>query len=118
MTEKEQLMQMRIVLLNDKDDDTKDDYFKMTLNDSKAIILNTLYPFDKEVNDISSNNFRLRNWQVRCAIELYGAMQHDGVQSYMENGFSVTYLTSKISSSLYNELVPKAGCPISRGVRE
>lgn len=111
MTEEEQLIQMRLVLLNDATDESQDVVFKVYLNNAKAVVLNTLFPFDKSIDDIDEENFRLRNWQVRCAIELYKSSDRNGVQTYSENGFSVTYLTSLISSSLLAELVPKAGCP-------
>lgn len=111
MTEQEQLIQMRLVLLGDANDESQDIVFKMYLNNAKAVVLNTLFPFNKCVNDIHEKDFRLRNWQVRCAIELYKSADRNGVQSYSENGFSVSYLTSLISSSLLGELVPKAGCP-------
>lgn len=111
MTQKEQLTQMRIVILNDGNDNSKDNVFNVMLNNAKAIALNTLYPFDKTITDIDESNFRLRNWQVRCAIELYEAMGKNGLQSYTENGLSVTYFQNLISPILYRELVPKAGAP-------
>jgi hypothetical protein len=111
MTQEEQLIQMRITVLNDEDDDSKDSVFTVMLNNAKAIALNTLYPFDKTITDIDETNFRLRNWQVRCAIELYNAIGKNGLQSYTENGLSVTYFQNLISPVLYRELVPKAGAP-------
>lgn len=112
MTHEEQLTQMRIVILNDENDDSKDSVFDVMLNNAKAIALNTLYPFDKTITDIDETNFRLRNWQVRCATELYEAIGKNGLQSYTENGLSVTYFQNLISPILYRELVPKAGAPI------
>jgi hypothetical protein len=111
MTHEEQLTQMRIVILNDENDDSKDSVFDVMLNNAKAIALNTLYPFDKTITDIDETNFRLRNWQVRCATELYEAIGKNGLQSYTENGLSVTYFQNLISPVLYRELVPKAGAP-------
>lgn len=111
MTQEEQIIQMRITVLNDENDDSKDSVFSVMLNNAKAIALNTLYPFDKTITDIDETNFRLRNWQVRCAIELYNAIGKNGLQSYTENGLSVTYFQNLISPVLYRELVPKAGAP-------
>ena len=111
MTEEEQLTQMRITILGDEYNDDKDLVFKVMLDNAKAIALNTLYPFDKTITDIDETNFRLRNWQVRCAIELYNAIGKNGLQSYTENGLSVTYFQNLISPVLYRELVPKAGAP-------
>ena len=63
-------------------------------------------------SELDKNNKRLANWQVRCAVELHKAMERIGVQSYAENGLSVTFLTSLLSPSLINELTPpKAGVP-------
>lgn len=118
MTEQEQLTQMRLVILGNAEDETKDNLFKLYLSNAKAVVLNTLFPFDKSVNDINEKDFRLRNWQVRCAIELYNSSDRAGVQAYSENGFSITYLTSLISSSLLAELVPKAGCPKAKEIVE
>ena len=112
MTQEEQLIQMRITVLNDENDDSKNSVFTVMLNNAKAIVLNTLYPFDKTITDIDETNFRLRNWQVRCAIELYEAIGKNGLQSCTENGLSVTYFQNLISPALYRELVPKAGVPI------
>ena len=111
MTDEEQITQMRIVILEDATDSSKDAVFTVMLNNAKAIALNTLYPFDKTITDIEEDNFRLRNWQVRCATELYNAIGKNGLQSYTENGLSVTYFQNLISPVLFRELVPKAGAP-------
>jgi hypothetical protein len=111
MTDEEQITQMRITILEDENDSSKDSIFNIMLSNAKAIALNTLYPFDKTITDIEKTNFRLRNWQVRCAIELYNAIGKNGLQSYTENGLSVTYFQNLISPVLYRELVPKAGAP-------
>ena len=117
MTNEEQLIQMRWMILGNAEDNSKDTIFNIMLNNAKAIILNTLFPFDSKAV-LDETNFRLRNWQVRCAIELYNAVDREGIQSYSENGFSVSYLASKISTSLMGELVPKAGCPIVKETTE
>lgn len=117
MTNEEQLIQMRWMILGNAEDNSKDAIFNIMLNNAKAIILNTLFPFDSKAV-LDETNFRLRNWQVRCAIELYSAVDREGIQSYSENGFSVSYLASKISTSLMGELVPKAGCPIVKETAE
>lgn len=110
MSETQQLKKMRLELLGNSNDTTKDEIFLDKLNDAKVLALNTLYPYNDEI-DTLPNNVRLRNWQVRCAIELYNAMERVGVQTYSENGLSVSFLSSLISSSLMNEIIPKAGVP-------
>lgn len=110
MSDEKQLEQMRLIILKDKDDDSQDELFEVYLENARAIQLNTLFPYNKEAV-IEDSDFRLRNWQVRCAIELYGASDRSGVQSYSENGLSVSYYASLVSQSLLNELTARAGCP-------
>ena len=112
MSQDEQLMKMRLEILGDLADSTKDEEFKSKLDDAEIVALNTLYPYDLTKATIDAkNNKRLANWQTRCAIELYKAMERVGYQSYSENGLSVQFLTSLLSSDLLGELVPKAGIP-------
>ena len=108
MSEYEQIQKMRLEILGDIDNDSKDDIFTSKLNDAECIALDTLYPYNNEIQELP-NLKRLKMWQTRCAIELYKAMERTGVQSYSENGLSVSYLTTLISNELLNELVPKAG---------
>ncbi len=112
MSQEEQLKKMRLEILGDVANQSQDDVFKLKLDDAEIVALNTLYPYDLTKTTIDAeNNKRLANWQTRCAIELYRKMGSTNVQSYSENGLSVTYLTGLISSELLNELVPKAGIP-------
>lgn len=112
MSQEEQLKKMRLEILGDVTNEKQDEVFKSKLDDAEIVALNTLYPYDLTKTTIDvENNKRLANWQVRCAIELYNKMENTNVQSYSENGLSVTYLTGLISSELLNELVPKAGIP-------
>lgn len=109
MSEQRQIEKMRLEILSDITDKTMDEVFKSKLEDAETIALDALYPYDKTINKLS-NDRRLRNWQVRCAIELYKKMGTTNVQSYSENGLSVTYMTGLLSSELLNELSPpKAG---------
>ena len=111
MSEDDQILDMRITILGDSSDTSKDDIFKVMLSNAEAIALNTLFPYDKSIIKLNEDDFRLRNWQVRCAIELYNAIGSNGVQSYSENGLNVSYFQSRISPHLLHELVPKAGVP-------
>lgn len=108
----EQVKRMRLEILGDVADSTKDEVFKIKLDDAEVVALNTLYPYDYEEKELDKTNKRLMNWQTRCAIELYGAMGRQGISSYQENGLSATFLSSLVSSDLKNELrPPKAGVP-------
>lgn len=111
MDQIEQLKKMRLEILGDETNKSKDDIFKMKLDDAEIVALNTLFPYDLSKDTIDAeNNKRLANWQTRCAIELYRKIGTTNVQSYSENGLSVTYLTGLISKELLNELTPpKAG---------
>lgn len=109
MSQNEQLQIMRLEILGDVANSNKDEVFRLKLDDAEIVALNTLYPYDYEKKELDKTNKRLANWQTRCAIELYRKMGTTNVQSYSENGLSVTYMTGLISKSLMNELVPKAG---------
>ena len=111
MSQEEQLNKMRLEILGDVADNSKDEVFQLKLDDAEIVALNTLYPYDLTKTEIDKTNKRLINWQTRCAIELYKAMERIGVQAYTENGLSVSFLTSLLSTNLINELVPKAGVP-------
>lgn len=103
----EMITKMRIEILGDSSDTSKDDVFEEKIKDAKGIALYVLYPFDEEAE--LPDTWRMNNWIVRCAIELYNKMSTLNIQSYSENGLSVSYLTGSISKILLDELVPKAG---------
>lgn len=111
MTDQEQIEMLRVLVLRDLEDDSQDALFEVLLLNARAIQLNALFPFDDSAT-VDEGNFRLRNWQVRCAKELYDGCDRSGVQSYSENGLNVSYFANIVSQSLMMELTPKAGCPI------
>lgn len=111
MTQEQQLDKMRLEILGNDTDTTKDDLFILRLMDAEIVALNTLYPYDLTVISLDKTNIRLANWQVRCAIELHKAYERIGVQAYSENNLSVSFLTSLLSPNLLGEFVPKAGVP-------
>lgn len=109
MSPSEQLNIMRLEILNDENDTSKDAVFKVMLENAKNVALNTLFPYNKEIEELPEGK-RYRIWQVRCAIELYNKLDNTNVMSYSENGLSVSFLSGLISSSLMSELGPaKAG---------
>ena len=106
----QQVLEMRLEILGDVAKTDKDSIFKLKLKQAKYVALDTLYPYHQEITELPDRI--ARDWQVRCAIELYNAKDRKGVQSYAENGLSVSYLTSLLSSDLLSELLPpKAGIP-------
>ena len=106
MNEEMQLKKMRLEILGDIEDTSKDEIFKLKLTDAKYIALNTLYPFNDEITTLPE---RYKNWQVRCAIELYNRIGEENIESYSENGISYSYGDNLVSKELMSELTPKAG---------
>ena len=53
MSQEEQLKKMRLEILGDVTNQSKDDVFKLKLDDAEVVALNTLYPYDltKTTND-------------------------------------------------------------------
>lgn len=105
-----QLREMRLEILEDVNDTTQDEVFKLKLKQAKYIALETLYPFDKEITELPE---RVANdWQIRCAIELYNTIGYEGFTAYSENGLSFAKSGNGIvSKELMEKLVPKAGVP-------
>lgn len=102
---------MRLEILDNIDDTSKDDIFKVKLNDAKYEYLRLVYPFNSEIEELP--NDRAKSWQTKCAIELYNLIGNENVTSYSENGLSESYEKAGISQDLLNELPPaKAGVPI------
>lgn len=101
---------MRLEILEDADNDEKDEIFKLKLKRAKQRYLNLVYPFDKEMIDLP--NDRAREWQTKCAIELYKLAGNENLTSWSENGVSESYARAGLSQDLLNELPPaKAGVP-------
>lgn len=110
----QQLSEMRLIEyqqgnLESLEDTSYDGVFTLMLKRAKYIALGTLYPFDLEIDELPT---RIKeDWQVRCACELFEKLDNTNVQSYSENGLSITYFTGLLSSELINELTPKVGVP-------
>lgn len=102
---------MRLEILDDVTDDSLDDIFKNKLEDAKYKYLELVYPYNHDMNELPDD--RAKNWQTRCAIELYN-FDKDGVYTqYSENGLQWTKSKTGLSQSLLNDLPPaKAGVPI------
>lgn len=101
---------MRLAILENYTDTSKDDIFTDKLEDAKNKYLELVYPFNPEIEDLP--NDRAKSWQTRCAIELYNQIGNENVTSYSENGLSESYDKAGISQDLLNELPPpKAGVP-------
>lgn len=104
VTEREQLKEMRIEILENSSDISKDEVFKIKLKRAKQRYLRLVYPFNREIIDLPDD--RARDWQTKCAIELYNLAGDENLTSYSENGLSETYARAGISQDLLNELPP------------
>ena len=104
ITEEEQLNEMRIEILEDSSDESKDEVFKIKLKRAKQRYLRLVYPFNREITELPDD--RARDWQTKCAIELYNLAGDENLTSYSEIGLSETYARAGISQDLLNELPP------------
>lgn len=110
INEEQQLKEMRMEILGDSSDTSKDETFKRMLKRAKNRYLNLVYPFDRDITELPDD--RAREWQTSCAIELYNLDGDENLSSYSENGLSETYARAGLSQDLLDELPPpKAGVP-------
>lgn len=101
---------MRLEILEDATDSSLDDIFAVKLEDAKYEYLRLVYPYDRTVTELPDD--RAKNWQTKCAIELYRMMGEEGVIQYSENGLTIIKSKAGLSKDLLNELPPaKAGVP-------
>ena len=105
ITEEQQLQKMRRKILKNSYDSSQDEDFKDCLEDAKFRYLRLVYPFRyKTMTELTDDS--ARNWQTKCAIELYNLNGDENLTSYSENGLSETYAKAGISQDLLNELPP------------
>ena len=101
---------MRLKILEDISDDSCDAIFKINLKDAKFTYLRLVYPYHPEIEELP--NDRAKDWQTRCAIEIYNLDGDFHITSYSENGLQEVYSTSGLSRELLSELPPShAGVP-------
>lgn len=99
---------MRLEILNNIEDTSKDNIFKIKLKRAKNTYLRLVFPYDYSIDELP--NDRAKDWQTKCAIELYNLGDDIGLISYSENGLSETRAKAGLSQDLIDELPPaKAG---------
>ena len=98
---------MRQIILNNPEDDSKDDIFRLFLQRGKLRWLRLVYPFDDSVTELPDD--KALDWQTDCAIELYNLDGNEGLKSYSENGLRESYTKAGLSEDLVNELPPPHG---------
>ncbi len=104
ITEEEQLKEMRLEIFEDSSNDSKDEVFKLKLKRAKQRYLRLVYPFNREITELPDD--RAKDWQTKCAIELYNLAGDENLTSYSENGLTEKYARAGISQDLLNELPP------------
>lgn len=111
ITEEKQLQRMRRKILKDSSNSSLDEDFKDCLEDAKFRYLRLVYPYRyRKMTELPDES--AKNWQTKCAIELYKLDGNENTISYAENGLSETYARAGISQDLLNELPPpEAGVP-------
>ena len=92
------------------DEDVYDTVLNDLLEDSKNILLETLYPFLDDFTDVEVPK-AYYNWQLRCCVELYNMADKQGFTNYSENSLSWTKLSDGLSNSLMNKLTSHVGVP-------
>ncbi len=101
---------MRLEILENPADTSQDEMFKRKLDDAKWRYLRLVYPFNPEIEELP--NQRAKNWQLRCAIELYQNIGSENLIQYSENGLTEIRAKAGLSKDLLNDLPPaKAGVP-------
>lgn len=111
ITDLEQIEEM-IVLLNDagielEDNEETERLLHLYLKKAKYIYLSLVYPFEREVDELPDN--RAKDWQTRCAIELYLLKDKGNLSRYSENGLSEGYGKAGLSQDLLSDLPPARG---------
>ncbi len=104
ITEEEQLKEMRLEILENSSDTSKDEVFKLKLKRAKFRYLRLVYPFNKTITKLPDE--QAQDWQTKCAIELYNLGGDENLSSYSENGLSESYARAGLSQDLLNELPP------------
>lgn len=108
-----QLTKLKLRIPYDEDIFESNENYENVLNslleDSKNILLETLYPF----NDFTDYEVPTQyyGWQLRCCIELYNMADKQGITNYSENSLSWTKLSDGLSNSLMDKIVPNVGVP-------
>ena len=71
----------------------------------------TMYTHYKNIDVPNEFDFKQRNWIKRCAVCLIRNEKYLGLQSYSENGYSISVMDGMIAGDLINEIVPRVGVP-------
>lgn len=100
ITIEKQRAEMRQEISGEVDNLTLDKFLRRAKNKYLSLV----FPFNREITELPDD--RAREWQTRCAIELYNLDGNENITSYSENGLSESYGKAGISQDLLNELPP------------
>lgn len=115
----EQLAKLQVKIPYDEDifetQENYDNILNDLLEDSKNILLETLYPFEDFTDYEVPKQYY--GWQLRCCVELYNMADKQGITNYSENSLSWTKLSDGLSNSLMNRINSHVGTlrPLDRG---
>ena len=100
---------MRLVLadMGISTDGVSDETLELYLKRAKYTYLSLVYPFDRDIDELPDN--RAKEWQTKCAIELYLLKDKGNLSRYSENGLSEGYGKAGLSADLLSELPPARG---------
>lgn len=92
------------------EDTSLDDSLKEIIEQVIDRFYSLKYPFDFDIDDEDVPK-RFNSWIVQASVSVFDSIGYANVRSYSENGVSISWQTMSdgISSSLINDLIPKAG---------
>lgn len=107
----EQLAKLKVKIPYDEDIFGSNENYQNVLNDlledSKNILLETLYPFEDFTDYAIPKQYY--GWQLRCCVELYNLADKQGITNYSENSLSWSKLSDGLSNSLMNKINSNVG---------
>lgn len=106
ITDVDQINEMR-AWLGLTQEEASDSLLELYLKRAKYTYLSLVYPFEREIDELPDN--RAKEWQTRCAIELYLLKDKGNLSRYSENGLSEGYGKAGLSQDLLSDLPPARG---------
>lgn len=77
------------------------------LEDAKMIFFSLRYPYAKKLpEDVEP---RYKDWQLRCALDMYNRLGAEGQLTHNENGINRSYGAEWVSNQLLREITPYCG---------
>lgn len=97
---KDEIESLKVKFSEDKSDEDIED----AITDAIYLYLEL-----RNIDEIDLENFtnKEKNWIKRCAKELLDNEEYANIQSYSENGYSITRFSDLLSPTLLNAVVPK-----------